>query len=52
MPVEVRELVIKVTVVEEKKNMELSRELQDIKDNLVKECIEKIMTKLEALPER
>jgi hypothetical protein len=52
MPVEIRELVIKVTITEEEERQDQSKELQDLKNKVVKECIEKIMTKLETLPER
>lgn len=52
MPVEIRELVIKVAITEEEERQDQSKELQDLKNKVVKECIEKIMTKLETLPER
>jgi hypothetical protein len=52
MPVEIRELVIKVTITEEEERQDQSKELQDLKNKVVKECIEKIMTKLETLQER
>lgn len=52
MPVEIRELIIKVTITEEEERQDQSKELQDLKNKVVKECIEKIMTKLETLPER
>lgn len=52
MPLEIRELVIKVTITEDTERQDQSKELQDIKNKIVKECVEKVMTKLEALPER
>jgi hypothetical protein len=52
MPIEIRELVIKVTVTENKKETHQSKELQELKNKVVKECFEKVMTKLESLPER
>lgn len=52
MPVEIRELIIKVTITEEEERQDQSKELQDLKNKVVKECIEKIMTKLETLQER
>lgn len=52
MPVEIRELVIRVTITDEKEKQDQSKELQDLKNKVVKECIEKVMTKLETLPER
>lgn len=52
MPIEIRELVIKVTVTEEKKKVIQSKELQEIKNELIKKCVEQVMTKLETLAER
>jgi hypothetical protein len=52
MPVEIRELVIKVTVSEQQTERVEARELQELKNKLVKECIEGVLAKLETLPER
>lgn len=52
MPIEIRELVIKVTISEEGKGADDSKDLQEIKTDLVEECIEKIMARLETTSER
>ncbi len=53
MPIEIRELVIKVTVEENKKGTDLNvKELDEVKNKWIKECIEKIMVLLENSSER
>ena len=53
MPIEIRELVVKVILEENKAKGALdSRELQELKNKIVKECTEKILAKLETIPER
>ncbi len=52
MPIEIRELVIKVTVQEKKQETDLSGTLKKLKGEIVKECIDKTMAKLETLPQR
>ncbi len=53
MPIEIRELVIKVTVDENKKGTDLDmKELEAFKNKWIKECIEKIMALLENSSER
>jgi len=49
MPLEIRELVIRVAVNENSQSAKhdsiyLEKKLQDMKNKIVKECIEKIMT--------
>ncbi|MDP4209275.1 MAG: DUF5908 family protein [Bacteroidota bacterium] len=53
MPVEIRELVIKVVLEETSTKATLdSKVLQDLKNTIVKECTEKILTKLENISDR
>ncbi len=57
MPLEIRELVIKVSVNEnngssQQVNDILKDKLQDMKNKIVKECIEKIMARIEKISER
>lgn len=52
MPVEIRELVVKVNLEETKSNKLDSHELHELKNKIVKECTEKIMAKLETISER
>ncbi len=52
MPIEIRELVIKVTVREKEKQADPSKALKELKNRMVKECIDKVMARLETLPQR
>ncbi len=53
MPLEIRELVIKVTVEETTaKPAAAAEQLATVKADIVKECMEKIMRKLEQTNER
>jgi Family of unknown function (DUF5908) len=57
MPLEIRELVIKVTVSENSLSAnqayeDLEKKIQDMKNRIVKECIEKIMSGMEKSKER
>jgi hypothetical protein len=57
MPLEIRELVIKVSVNENNRttqqwNDEINQKLQEMKTKVVKECIEKIMARIEKISER
>lgn len=55
MPVEIRELVIRVTVDENNKKPQAGmdpKELARLKDKIVKECMENIMLKMGNLSER
>lgn len=54
MPLEIRELVIKVTVEEKagKPDADLTNVLQTLKTQVVNECLSKIVTKLEKASER
>jgi hypothetical protein len=54
MPVEIRELVIKVNIVENSNNTTGlgAKELLDLKKQIVKECTEKVISKLEKRRER
>ena len=53
MPIEIRELLIKVTVEENvRKTGPNPRELQDLKNRIVKECLDKILIKLTNSPDR
>lgn len=55
MPLEIRELVIRVTVNERNTGnteMAIEEKLEEMKKKIVRECIEKLSVKLEALNER
>jgi hypothetical protein len=57
MPLEIRELIIRVSVVNEKKSGDineavLNKKLQELKTKVVKECLDKISGKIESLNER
>jgi hypothetical protein len=57
MPLEIRELVIKVSVNEkngsaQQWNDELNQKLLEMKTKVVKECIEKIMDRIGKISER
>lgn len=56
MPLEIRELVIRVTVNEKPSGGLdedlLNEKLQDLKKKVVKECIDKVMVQMESLNER
>ncbi|NCT94935.1 MAG: hypothetical protein GXC72_10950 [Chitinophagaceae bacterium] len=52
MPLEIRELVIRVNVREQEQksdDAELNRKIQDMKAKIVKECMEKLLSRLENL---
>jgi len=53
MPIEIRELLIKVTVEENIRPAGPDpAALQDLKNRIVKECLDKILVKLSNSPER
>jgi len=53
MPLEIRELVVKVTVDDSRKKEGITeKELQVLKSKIVKECMEKVMAKLRQLSQR
>lgn len=53
MPIEIRELVIKVAIEERQQKPAIGQEdLQELKNRIVKECTEKILAKLHNLSER
>jgi hypothetical protein len=53
MPLEIRELIVKVNLEEQVKKPGLSaKELQDLKNRIIQECMEKIMKKLDNATER
>jgi len=53
MPIEIRELVVRMTVEESvKKNTFDEREIQELKNKIVKECFEKVIKKLEHQSQR
>ncbi|HTI08000.1 MAG TPA: DUF5908 family protein [Puia sp.] len=53
MPIEIRELLIKVTVEENIRPVSADpAALQDLKNRIVKECLDKILLKLTNSPER
>lgn len=48
MPIEIRELVVKITVEETKAKNGLSDfELAELKKRIVKECVDKVLIKIE-----
>ncbi|MCJ8208324.1 DUF5908 family protein [Mucilaginibacter sp. RS28] len=53
MPIEIRELVIKVAVDDNPNRGQLTEaNLQQLKNQLIKECSKKILNKIKAEPER
>ncbi|MBS0032283.1 DUF5908 family protein [Chitinophaga sp. 22321] len=55
MPLEIRELVIKVTVEEHPPQATAStglKDLQALKDKIVRECMDKLISTIENLPAR
>jgi len=52
MPLEIRELIIKVTVGDTDKKSINDKNLQELKKNIVKECTEKILLKLKTETDR
>lgn len=54
MPIEIRELKIKVTVEEntKRKNVPDIKDIDALKNKIVKECVDKVMIKLNSLTER
>ncbi len=57
MPLEIRELVIRVSVNEnngtaQTDNEILNKKLQEMKNKIVKECLEKIMSRIKQINER
>ena len=53
MPIEIRELIIRMTIEEKPAtNPDVVKEIRDIRAEVVRECIEKIMSKLENSQER
>jgi len=54
MPIEIRELKIRVTVDEnsQKKNVTDIKDMEALKNKIVKECVDKVMSKLNNLTER
>jgi hypothetical protein len=53
MPVEIHELIVKINLEENKTKTSLqARELQELKKQIIKECTEKIMNKLETISDR
>ncbi len=56
MPLEIREMIIRVTVSEKKgggmDEAELDRKLQELKIKVVKECMDKLSVKLQSVNER
>ncbi|UWY27418.1 DUF5908 family protein [Flavobacterium sp. TR2] len=54
MPIEIRELVIKVNIVEDNKTADAveTQNLSDLKRQIIKECTERVIAKLEKKSER
>lgn len=53
MPIEIRELVIRVAIEDRQKQRTIDhREIEELKNRLIKECTEKILAKMSALAER
>lgn len=53
MPVEIRELVVRVILDENKSNTSIdTNDLHKLKEAIVKECTDKILTKLDNISER
>jgi len=53
MPIEIRELVIRVAIDEKNKKPGFdTKDLADLKNKVVKECMEKIMVKIDNISDR
>lgn len=55
MPLEIRELVIRVNVRENEKQTdetEINRKIQEMKTKIVKECMEKLLSRIDNLNTR
>lgn len=55
MPLEIRELVIRVNVRENERQIddaEINKKIQDMKTKIVKECMEKLVSRIENLNAR
>lgn len=53
MPIEIRELVVKITVEESQTKKGLSEEeLAELKRKIIKECVDKVVSKLENQTQR
>lgn len=53
MPIEIRELVIRVAIDEKNKKSGVdAKELADLKNKIVKECMEKILLKIDNRSDR
>lgn len=53
MPVEIRELIIKVSIEDKQKKAPLElKDLQELKNKVVRECTEKVMAQLANASER
>ena len=56
MPLEIRELIIRVTVNEKQTGKldesQLDEKIQELKTKVVKECVDKIVLRMESLNER
>ena len=53
MPIEIREVVVKVTVSDNQKKAGLDqKDLADLKNKIVKECMEKIMLRIDTISDR
>jgi hypothetical protein len=53
MPIEIRELIIRVSIGENNKKAGIDiKELADLKNKIVKECMEKIMLRIDNLSDR
>jgi hypothetical protein len=55
MPLEIRELVIRVNVTAQTSSIDeadISQTLRNIKEELIEDCIEKVIRKIEKLSER
>ena len=53
MPAEIRELVVRVVLDENRQNKSLDKmEVQKLKDSIVKECTEMVISRLETISQR
>jgi Family of unknown function (DUF5908) len=55
MPLEIRELIVRVAVVESESKpfeVEMDKKIQEMKSKVVKECIENILDKIDTLNTR
>jgi hypothetical protein len=53
MPIEIRELIVKITIEDtNRKKSEEDLNIQELKNKIIKECVDKVMLKLDRQTQR